>query len=127
MAFHIAKGIELLNEIPGDGLIAAKDAIVIYNARMFLRKGDELTFDAQSIAAYGDRLNTRIVDGVELIDHATTLGKRQPIAGVEKTLFGMKPGGFREVSVGPTSVLWRTRTCRPHPAKCNASHSTVGT
>lgn len=101
MAFHIAKGIELLNEIPGDGLIAAKDAIVIYNARMFLRKGDELTFDAQSIAAYGDRLNTRIVDGVELIDHATTLGKRQPIAGVEKTLFGMKPGGFREVSVGP--------------------------
>jgi FKBP-type peptidyl-prolyl cis-trans isomerase len=36
---------------------------------------------------------------VELIDHTTTLGKRQSIAGVEKSLYGMQAGGYREVLV----------------------------
>ena len=41
------------------------------------------------------------IDGVELIDHKTTPGNREPIAGVEKTLYGMQPGGYREVQVSP--------------------------
>jgi hypothetical protein len=95
MSIKIAKGIELLKDIPGEGAAAEKGTVVTYNARFFLRKGDEVTRDAQSIAA----LTIRTIDGVELIDHTTTLGKRQSIAGVEKSLYGMQAGGFREVLV----------------------------
>jgi len=101
MAIRIAKGIKLLQNIPGEGLVAKKGSIVTYNARFFLHGGDEVTRDAQSIALYGERLDTRTINGVELIDHSTTLGKRQPIAGVEKSLYGTQAGGFREVLVSP--------------------------
>ncbi len=101
MATHIAKGIELLSDKPGTGTAAVKGSAVTYNARLFLRRGDEVTFDAKSIALYETRLTTRKIDSVQLIDHATILGKRQPIAGVEKSLYGMKAGGWREVLVSP--------------------------
>ncbi len=101
MAIQIAKGIELLENIPGEGLVAEKGANVTYNARFYLRNGDDVTRDAQSIALYRSRLNIRTINGVELIDHTTTLGKRQPIAGVEKSLYGMQTGGYREVLVSP--------------------------
>ena len=97
MSKRLHKGIELLQEVPGSGLAADKGCQVVYNARMFLRKGDEVTQDARSIAAYGDHLTTRVVDGVELIDHTPTSGKRQPIAAVEKSLLGMQAGAHREV------------------------------
>ncbi len=71
---QIAKGIELLRDIPGEGPEAEKGTVVTYNARFFLRKGDEVTRDAKSIALYESRLHTRTIDGVELIDHTTTLG-----------------------------------------------------
>jgi hypothetical protein len=99
MSIKIAKGIELLKDIPGEGAAAEKGTVVTYNARFFLRKGDEVTRDAQSIAAYRSYLTIRTIDGVELIDHTTTLGKRQSIAGVEKSLYGMQAGGYREVLV----------------------------
>ncbi len=67
----------------------------------FLRRGDEVTIDEKSIALYETRLTTRKIDGVQLIDHATILGKRRPIAGVEKSLYGMQAGGSREVLVNP--------------------------
>ncbi|MDH3637404.1 MAG: FKBP-type peptidyl-prolyl cis-trans isomerase [Gammaproteobacteria bacterium] len=101
MSNQIAKGIKLLSDIPGEGHMAAKGDVVTYNARFFLRKGDEVTHDAQSIDLYRPHLNIRTIGGIELIDHTTTLGKRQPIAGVEKSLYGMQPGGFREVLVNP--------------------------
>jgi len=101
MVIAIAKGIQLLQNSPGEGAVAKRGSIVTYNARFFLHRGDEVTPDAQSIALYGERLDTRTVDGVKLIDHSTILGKRQPIAGVEKSLYGMRAGGFREVLVGP--------------------------
>ncbi|MDH3553759.1 MAG: FKBP-type peptidyl-prolyl cis-trans isomerase, partial [Gammaproteobacteria bacterium] len=41
----------------------------------------------------------RNIDGAELIDHETLLGKRQVVAGVEKSLYGMQSGGYREVLV----------------------------
>ena len=101
MTINIGKGIELLTDIPGKGPQAEKGAVVTYNARLFLRKGDEVTRDAHSITLYRSRLPIRTINGVELIDHTTTLGKRRPIAGVEKSLYGMQPGGFREVLVSP--------------------------
>ena len=97
MTTSIAKGIELLDEKPGQGAAALKGDAVIYNARLFLRKGEEVTTDPLSIETYGLTDGVRVVDGVRLIDHRTVLGKRQPIAAVEKTLYGMQAGGYREV------------------------------
>ncbi len=101
MTTNIAKGIELLSDKPGSGTEAVKGSSITYNARFFLRRGDEVTVDAKSIALYGTHLTTRNIDGVQLIDHVTMLGKRQSIAGVEKSLYGMKSGGQREVLVSP--------------------------
>ena len=97
----ITRGIELLDEVVGEGPIAERGDRVTYNARFFLRRGDEVMQDAEILARARQRCSTRWVDGVELIDHMPTLGRRQPIAGVEKSLFGMRAGGFREVLVSP--------------------------
>jgi FKBP-type peptidyl-prolyl cis-trans isomerase (trigger factor) len=101
MVRRLAKGIELIEDINGRGTEARKGSKVTYNARLYLRKGEEVTFDARSIAAYGDRLETRLIKGIELIDHKIILGKRQAFAGLEKSLYGMRPGGYREVLVAP--------------------------
>ena len=100
MAKQLDKGIELIQDIPGRGARAEKGSEVVYNARFFLRRGEEVTHDARSIALYRDQLPIRQVDGVELIDHTTLLGKRQTIACVEKSLYGMQAGGFREITAG---------------------------
>ncbi len=101
MGKKITKGIELLDEDIGEGPEADTGTVLIYNARIFLRKGDEVTRDAEIISRVGDHLTTRILNGVELIDHSTELGKRRTIAGIEKTLYGMKKSGYREVIVSP--------------------------
>ena len=101
MARQIAKGIELLDEVPGAGPEAGKGSEVTYNARVFLRKGDEVTRDAGIISRGREHLNTRVLDGVELIDHVIELGRRRSIAGIEKSLYGMQKGGYREVVVAP--------------------------
>ena len=97
MAGQLTKGIELINDIPGCGPMADRGSTVTYNARLFLRRGDEVTRDARLIARHKEHLVTRCVEGVELVDHTTTLGKRQAIAGVERSLYGMQVGGYREV------------------------------
>ena len=97
----LTKGIELLDEVIGEGPEAIKGAAVTYNARFFLRRGDEVTPDAEIISRARGRLRTRIIDGIELIDHMTELGKRRTIAGVEKSLQGMRRNGYREVLVSP--------------------------
>jgi hypothetical protein len=74
--------------------------VVGYTARMFLRKGEEVTTDSRSIEMYGLTERVRTLEGTQLIDHRTTLGKRQPIAAIEKTLYGMQAGGYREVLAG---------------------------
>jgi hypothetical protein len=97
----LEKGIELVEDIPGRGAKAEKGCQIVYNARFFLRRGDEVTNDPRSIVLYRDQLNIRQIGGVELIDHTTILGKRQPIACVEKSLYGMQAGGFREILASP--------------------------
>ena len=46
----VAKNIDLICDVPGDDPVAKKGCEVTYNARFFLRKGDEVTRDALSIA-----------------------------------------------------------------------------
>jgi len=98
---QLDKGLELLDEREGEGTAAAKGDSVVYNLRIFLRRGEEVLFDARSIEAYRSSLRIRRVEGAELIDHTTTLGKRHPIAAVEKSLYGMRIGGYREVLASP--------------------------
>jgi FKBP-type peptidyl-prolyl cis-trans isomerase len=97
----ITSGIELLEETVGHGPAATQGDEVTYNARFYLRRGDEVTWDNEIIARARGHLATRRVEDIELIDHVTTLGRRRVIAGVEKTLVGMRAGGFREVLVSP--------------------------
>lgn len=101
MAIKDTKGVVLLDEVHGEGPGAEKGALVTYNARIFLRRGDEVTRDAEIISRARQHLKTRTINGVELIDHVTELGKRRSIAGVEKSLYGMKKNGYREVLVAP--------------------------
>lgn len=98
---YISKGIELIEEIIGEGPESVKGSIVTYNARFFLRRGDEVTRDGDIIMRARDHVTTRVVDGIELIDHVTELGKRCTIAGVEKSLYEMRKNGYREVLVSP--------------------------
>lgn len=101
MSRKLTKGIELLDEVIGEGPVAVIGAVVTYNARFFLRRGDEVTRDAENVASARAHLKTRCIDGIELIDHVTKLGKRRPIAGVEKSLHDMRAKGYREVLVSP--------------------------
>lgn len=66
-----------------------------------------MTADHESIARYGDRLPTRVVEGVELIEHSTTLGKRRAIAGVERMLEGLSAGSYRAAVVPPRLAYGR--------------------
>jgi hypothetical protein len=101
MTNSVTKGVELIEEFLGEGPEAQKGDVVTYNARFYLRRGDEVTQDGEIISRARDHLQTRIIDEVEVIDHVTELGKRRPIAGVEKSLYGMRKNGYREVLVSP--------------------------
>ena len=101
MAKKIDKGVELLEETVGIGMSAVKGSRVEYCARMYLRKGDEVTSDYEIISQYREHLETETIEGVELVRHVTELGKRRVIAGVEKALLGMKKNGYREILVAP--------------------------
>lgn len=100
MGTMLDQGIELLDSTAGEGTAARKGDTLVYNARLFLRRGDEVTTYFKSIEAHAEHLPTRMVNGVRLVDHVTTLGRRQPIAAVEKSLHGMQAGGYREVLAG---------------------------
>lgn len=97
---NIAPGIRLLEETEGSGTIAEKGLRVVYNLKIFLNKGDEVPLNAMQAQNLPDNL-LRKEDGVTLVDHTITLGKRQAIAAVEYALVGMKAGGYRKVKVGP--------------------------
>ena len=36
-----------------------------------------------------------------LVEHRIVLGKRHAIPGIEQSLFGMKPGGYRKIKISP--------------------------
>jgi FKBP-type peptidyl-prolyl cis-trans isomerase len=97
---RLKSGIKLLDEREGSGDPAKKGDRVVYNVKMFLNKGDEVPLNEQQ-AEYLPATMIRSEDGYRFVDHTTTLGRREAIAGVEYSLIGMKQGGYRKVRISP--------------------------
>jgi FKBP-type peptidyl-prolyl cis-trans isomerase (trigger factor) len=100
MKASLKRGITLLEEIDGQGPAAAKGDRVVYNMKIWLNRGDEVPLNALQ-SQHLPKEMIRVVAGEKLIDHATVLGTRRVVAGVEHTLMGMKSGGYRKVRVSP--------------------------
>jgi FKBP-type peptidyl-prolyl cis-trans isomerase len=97
---RLRSGIKLLDEREGTGEPAKKGDRIVYNFKIFLNKGDEvLLYERQ--ADYLPEKMIRTENGNRLIDHTTTLGQREAIAGIEYSLIGMKQGGYRKVRLSP--------------------------
>jgi FKBP-type peptidyl-prolyl cis-trans isomerase len=96
----LKNGIKLLEESEGDGKPAQKGDRVVYNLKIFLNKGDEIQLNRHQAELLPAEM-IRTVDAYRFVDHRTTLGSREAIAGVEYSLFGMKKGGYRKVRVSP--------------------------
>ena len=93
-------GLKLLDEREGTGTPAKKGDRVVYNSRIFLNQGEEVSLnDIQAKQLPKDMV--RVEAGFTFIDHRIVLGRRQAIAGVEHTLMGMKIGGYRKVRLSP--------------------------
>lgn len=97
---RIKSGIKLIVEIEGQGEPAKKGDGVLYNWRLYRNQGDELALNQEQAELVPAEM-IRTVDGYRFIDHKTTLGRRQTMAGVEYSLHGMKPGGYRKIRVSP--------------------------
>jgi FKBP-type peptidyl-prolyl cis-trans isomerase len=97
---EIGRGIALLEEVEGDGPSAARGDRVTFNMKLWLKRGDEVPLNSIQVAHLPEFM-IRIVDGEKLVDHAATLGRREVFAGVERSLVGMKAGGYRKVRVSP--------------------------
>jgi len=97
---RIKSGIKLLAEIEGEGEPARKGDTVVYNWRLYRNKGEEIALNEQQAKNLPAEM-IRVVDGYRFIDHRTTLGSRQTMAGVEYSLYGMKPGGYRKIRISP--------------------------
>jgi hypothetical protein len=94
------KGLKLLAEVEGSGRPAGKGDHVIYNLRVFLRRGDEVPLNEQQAGAVPESRLRKEGDRV-LVDRAITLGRRQVAAAVEDALYGMREGGYRKVKASP--------------------------
>jgi len=97
---RIKSGIKLLAEIEGAGEPAKKGDTVVYNWRLYRNKGDEIPLNERQ-AEHLPAHMIRVVDGYRFVEHRTTLGSRQTMAGVEYSLHGMKPGGYRKIRISP--------------------------
>jgi FKBP-type peptidyl-prolyl cis-trans isomerase len=93
-------GFKLLEEREGEGTPASKGDRVMFNMRLFLNKGDEVSLN-ETQAQYLPKEMVRGVDGVTLIDRTIVLGCREAIASVEHALMGMKADGYRKVRISP--------------------------
>lgn len=98
---NIEPGIELVEETEGVGTAAKKGDRVLYNIRIFLNRGDEVPINEQQVRQGLAADIVRQEGDKVLVDHQTILGKRRSIAGIERSLIGMKPGGYRKVRVSP--------------------------
>jgi FKBP-type peptidyl-prolyl cis-trans isomerase (trigger factor) len=97
---EIARGITLLTEIEGHGSPAARGDRIIFNMKIWLNRGDEVPLNTIQAQHLPEQM-IRNVAGEKLVDHTATLGKREVIAGVERSLMDMKAGGYRKVRVSP--------------------------
>jgi len=97
---RLKSGIKLLAERNGSGEPAKIGDRVVYNLKIYLNKGDEVSLNQRQTEYLPDHM-IRDVDGVRLVDHQLLLGSREAIAGIEYALVGMKLGGYRKVRVSP--------------------------
>jgi FKBP-type peptidyl-prolyl cis-trans isomerase (trigger factor) len=99
-------GLKLLEEREGAGTPANKGDFVVYNTRMFLNQGEEVSRNTkiQSRQSTFQKEMFRVEGGTTFIDHTFVLGRHQLIADVEHVLTGMKVGGYRKVRVSPHLV-----------------------
>jgi FKBP-type peptidyl-prolyl cis-trans isomerase len=93
-------GLKLLDEREGTGTPAQKGDRVVYNSRIFLNQGEEVSFNGIQAKQLPKDM-VRVEAGFTFIDHRIVLGRRQAIAGVEHALMGMKVGGYRKVRISP--------------------------
>jgi len=97
---RIKSGIKLLAEIEGQGEPAKKGDTVIFNWRLYRNRGDEIPINEHQAQLLPSEMIRQVGDR-PLIDHKTTLGRRQTMAGVEYSLYGMKAGGYRKIRISP--------------------------
>jgi len=100
-AVKLPSGLEILEDHEGSGPPAGPGDTIIYNARIFLNRGDEVPMNETQARQGVPAEQIRRENDQTLVDHRSTLGKRQVIAGIEKTLLGMRVGGYRKVRVSP--------------------------
>lgn len=97
---EVARGITLVTEVEGQGPPAARGDRIIFNMKIWLNRGDEVPLNAIQAQHLPEQM-IRSVAGEKLVDHTATLGKREVIAGVERSLIDMRAGGYRKVRVSP--------------------------
>ncbi len=78
---NLTNGLDILEDREGTGPTAVTGDVVRYDVRIFLNRGDEVPMGQST--------------------NETILGKRRVIAGVERSLIGMREGGYRKVRVSP--------------------------
>ena len=94
-------GLTLLEESEGLGPAASKGDRLVYNFRLFLNKGEEIPVnEVPEKKTWPSELLSEIDDHV-FINYSCTLGKREAIAAVEYSLYGMKVGGYRKIKASP--------------------------
>jgi FKBP-type peptidyl-prolyl cis-trans isomerase 2 len=96
----LMRGIKLLEQREGSGEPAKKGDRILYNLKMFLRRGEEVPLNERQ-AEHLPAEMIRTVAGKRFVEHRIRLGSRDAIAGVEDALIGMKTGGYRKVEVSP--------------------------
>jgi FKBP-type peptidyl-prolyl cis-trans isomerase len=98
---RLSSGLEVIEDHEGSGPSAERGDHVTYNVRIFLNRGDEVPLNETQAQAGLPQRMLRHEDGRVFIDHTTLLGSREAMAGIERALVGMKPGGRRRVRIGP--------------------------
>ena len=96
-------GIKLLEEKEGNGPEAKKGDKVVYNIKIFLNQGDEVPLNQQQAERMQEHLSylIRTEGDYNFVNHHTILGKRESMADVEYSLFGMREGGYKKIKASP--------------------------
>lgn len=80
MARRLTSGVKVVKESEGTGRAATK--------------GDTVEFDSQGFLSRGQCVQQRLTT-------TSRIGDRRLIAGLECSLIGMRPGGYRKVRISP--------------------------
>ena len=99
-------GLKLLDEREGTGTSAKKGNLVVYNTRIFLNQGKEVSHnDIQAKQLPKDMV--RVEAGFTFIDHRIVLGRRQAICRSRACAHGYESRRLSESTHQPSSGLSR--------------------